>query len=451
MGNVTSNLGIGKGLEQCFEQADSQEQKLYKFKAFSKTRFASYAESCYSNFEKNLAISVPVLLLRLDSKDAKVRDTAARLLKGIRNIPFCATLCGVVDIYAQIAKISCSVQTVEQFPFEMKSKLTKGIAELREMSSMSLDHLDQSAWPTLYRKLDELKTGHFHGVELKELASQIRSQSDIGDLNCFKTVENRLRSLAKSQANIIESRTVGNTKHPYPAGLEVMAGCLDNQLVVDEVAKDRNSDLEELGRREVRKLSKMAGLPSDQVEVVVEQFLLFKNRLKEILLDDSVEGIRHKYDHLLFETHMCTKDCPKLNGKCPSINTVKLPLQVKNVKILQLFLKEEGLSAGIELFLSLYLQCAVKTHAEGVAESMGNYVDIHAEKRRGLDVAIVGLESYIHWNGPPVHLADSIGVASLDSYFAGRSHWRFVTKKNKLESAVVSRLKGQKAKRTLFE
>ena len=83
--------------------------------------------------------------------------------------------------------------------------------------------------------------------------------------------------------------------------------------------------------------------------------------------------------------------------------------------------------------------------------SMENYVYIHAEKRRGLDVAIVGLESYIHWNGPPVHLADSIGVASLDSYFAGRSHWRFVTKKNKLESAVVSRLKGQKAKSTLFE
>ena len=73
VGDVTSNLGIGKGLEQCFEQADSQEQKLYKFKAFSKTRFASYAESCYSNFEKNFAISVPVLLLRLDSKDSKVK------------------------------------------------------------------------------------------------------------------------------------------------------------------------------------------------------------------------------------------------------------------------------------------------------------------------------------------------------------------------------------------
>ena len=382
---------------------------------------------------------MPVLLVRLDSKDAKVRDTAARLLKGFRNIPFCATLCGVVDIYAQIAKISCSVQTVEQFPFEMKSKLTKGIAELKEMSSMSQDNLDLSSWPTLSRNLAELRTGHFHVVELKELASQklTRSQSDIGNLNCFKTVENRLRSLTKSQANIIDSSTVGNTKHPYPVVLEVMAGCLENQLVVDEVCKYRDSDLEEVGGQEVRKLAKMAGLPSDKVEVVAEQFLVFKNRLKEILLDDSVEGIRHKYDHFLFETHVCSKDCPKLNGKCPSLNKVKLTLQVKNVKILHLFLREDELSAGIELFLSLVLQCAVKTHAEGVAESM--------------EFAIVGLESYIHWNGPPVHLADSIGGASLDSYFAGRSHWRFVTKKNKIESAVVSRLKSQKAKSKLFE
>ena len=90
------------------------------------------------------------------------------------------------------------------------------------------------------------------------------------------------------------------------------------------------------------------------------------------------------------------------------------------MKVLHLFLKNEFLFSGIEKFLAIFTKCAVKTHAEGVAESMGNYVDIHSEKRRGLDVSVVGQEAYIHWNGPPVHLADSIGVSSLDSYFAGR-------------------------------
>ena len=78
-------------------------------------------------------------------------------------------------------------------------------------------------------------------------------------------------------------------------------------------------------------------------------------------------------------------------------------------------------------------------------------MDIHSDKRRGLDIAVVGLELYIHWNGPPIHLVEIIGQASLDSYFAGRSHWRFVTKKNKAESVVVSRMRSEKVKSTLFE
>ena len=77
-------------------------------------------------------------------------------------------------------------------------------------------------------------------------------------------------------------------------------------------------------------------------------------------------------------------------------------------------------------------------------------MDIHSEKRRGIDVAVVGQESYIHWNGPPVHLADSIGENSLDSYFSGRTNWRFLTKKNKAESVVVSRMKAEGAKSLLF-
>ena len=66
-----------------------------------------------------------------------------------------------------------------------------------------------------------------------------------------------------------------------------------------------------------------------------------------------------------------------------------------------------------------------------------------------LDVSVVGQEAYIHWNGPPVHLADSIGVSSLDSFFAGRSGWRFVTRQNRFQSVVISRLKSEKAKSTV--
>ena len=72
---------------------------------------------------------------------------------------------------------------------------------------------------------------------------------------------------------------------------------------------------------------------------------------------------------------------------------------------------------------------------------MGNYVDFYSDKKRGLDITEVGDESYVHWNGPPLHMADELGKSALDKKFGGRNNWRFVTKKNKSESLVVSRLK----------
>ena len=50
IGDVTTELGIGKGLEQSFEAANDLSQKYYKLRSFSKTRFASYAEGVYANF-----------------------------------------------------------------------------------------------------------------------------------------------------------------------------------------------------------------------------------------------------------------------------------------------------------------------------------------------------------------------------------------------------------------
>ena len=86
------------------------------------------------------------------------------------------------------------------------------------------------------------------------------------------------------------------------------------------------------------------------------------------------------------------------------------------------------------LLLHLFLQCATKTHAEGVAESMGNLVEIHSNKRRGLDVSDAGMEAKIHWNGTPVHLAQTLGEAALDLHFGGRDKWHFVTKQGKKDS-----------------
>ena len=119
------------------------------------------------------------------------------------------------------------------------------------------------------------------------------------------------------------------------------------------------------------------------------------------------------------------------------------------MKFVQLFLKKSELYTGIESFLHLLLRCIVKTHAETVAESMGNIVDLHCEKRRGLGIEDVGKETFIDWNGPPIHLADNLGIKTLNRNFNG-SKWHFVTVANQTDSEVTKRLKSKKPKVPFF-
>ena len=68
----------------------------------------------------------------------------------------------------------------------------------------------------------------------------------------------------------------------------------------------------------------------------------------------------------------------------------------------------------------LFSRCLVKTHAEGVVESMGNYVELHSDKRRGQ------MEALIHWNGPPLARADwqSIWPKQMELYYHGQQGWQ---------------------------
>ena len=71
---------------------------------------------------------------------------------------------------------------------------------------------------------------------------------------------------------------------------------------------------------------------------------------------------------------------------------------------------------------------------------MGNLVEMHYEKRRGLGVEDAGRETFIDWNGPPVHLVDALGEKTLNRVFEG-GKWHFVTVINMADSEVTRRLK----------
>ena len=67
---------------------------------------------------------------------------------------------------------------------------------------------------------------------------------------------------------------------------------------------------------------------------------------------------------------------------CSRSGKVSVQISPFLFRILHLMLKESGLYTGIEEFLHLYLRYMVTTHAEGVAESMRNNINIHGDKRR---------------------------------------------------------------------
>ena len=163
------------------------------------------------------------------------------------------------------------------------------------------------------------------------------------------------------------------------------------------------------------------------------------------LLDDQENPMLRNVEQFCYETHQCSSGCNVKHYKdCEQFQKLKEPRVVISLKFYHLFLREKDLYTGIEDFLHFFLRCATKTHAEGVAESMGNNVEMHSDKRRGLDISDVGLEAIIHWNGPPIHYATRLGESTLDRHFGGRRRWHFVTKNNKGESVVTKRLEKEK-------
>ena len=122
--DVSTELGFGKGLEQSFEAAKDLSQKHYKLRSFSKTRFASYDEGVYTNFETNYEINLKALAVHATSSKKYVCDTASSQINKLRSVKFAGTLCGVIDVYTQLAKIS--VQKVEKFSWEIINTLEEG-------------------------------------------------------------------------------------------------------------------------------------------------------------------------------------------------------------------------------------------------------------------------------------------------------------------------------------
>ena len=97
--------------------------------------------------------------------------------------------------------------------------------------------------------------------------------------------------------------------------------------------------------------------------------------------------------------------------------------------------------------LDLYVSVANKTHAEGVAESMCNFT----QKRKG-----VWIFHMFELKPSSTGMAHQFIIRllleeAMDQRFKGSGLWRFVTKENKLQSKVVSRLSKEVSRVPFFD
>ena len=323
---------------------------------------------------------------------------------------------------------------MEQLPWTVPEKVQELIDSLRAMkNSLKLTETpvtgDRERWPTLYNKVNDVLSD----VQTDMFAEQRRGRSadDIGNTSFLTTVQNRLESLCRNLAEIIDHRTMTGEDGGFPDIFKHMNDYFNLKNLY--VTRDPN-----FGDDSLSTLLEISCTDEPTANKVISEYKLFKSRFLNSLEQDDL--MMRNAETFLYHTHQCSYKCGvEFYKDCRYYQKISDPKEIIEIKWFHLFLHEESLYTGIENFPHFFLRCCTKTHAEGVAESMGNLVDIHSEKRRGLDIKVVGQEAKIHWNGPPMHHTRVLGEAALDRHFGGRK-WHFITKEEKKDSKVTSRL-----------
>ena len=460
---ATEMLNIGKGLQQSLSAATDLDQKLYKLRNMSSTRFVAYFFKCLDNNEKSLSISIEVLREKsLLSSKKEIQEKAGNILKCWKTQQWMAINIGLIDIFRLLGQTSKRLQKVELFPWEIVDIQENVIKDLREMAEIKMTNekgndlekqFDKKLWTALDMNIEKILRGEYKGQETTvfQMFRRGRSADDIrqSSLSLLLTIQNRLSSFCRIVANNLEERLNNVKDHKSTNLIKTMGKCLNVRDIL-KMGEDKEFNI--IGEQNLKIILSKAKYSENESATIHSEYRIFKKRLHELnLIDKSESELIQRNEHILYKVHECTDECTaKYNKTCKEKNKLIFPKEPIPIKFLKLFLKYEELYSGIECFLHLMLRCLLKTHAETVAESMGNLVAMHCDKRRGLGIEDVGKETFINWNGPPVHMADSLGVKTLNRLFKGKK-WHFVTRTSNLDSEVIKRLKSKPAKVPFFK
>ncbi|CAF3936760.1 unnamed protein product [Rotaria sp. Silwood1] len=99
-------------------------------------------------------------------------------------------------------------------------------------------------------------------------------------------------------------------------------------------------------------------------------------------------------------------------------------------KVIKTFYTNIDLSEGINDFLHFYSLMILKIRSEAICESAASILKGHIHNNRSLQHKSLNDEVFLHWNTPPLHLADKFIEQSIDDYFINKKDktWLFYRK-----------------------
>ncbi len=195
-----------------------------------------------------------------------------------------------------------------------------------------------------------------------------------------------------------------DTRFKAPAIFKTMANCLDVAALYQEVILDERVDVLQYGQSSFQTLLDFTKNSSKHIKIdnilLNDQYLEWKERCLRELKDKENWNVWTKDD------------------------------KIATTKVMKTFFTNKDLANGIEQFLHFYCLMVVKIRSEAVCESAASILKQHIHGNRALDHESLDKEVMLHWNAPPLHLADPFIKSCLNNYFfqLKNKHWIFFKK-----------------------
>ncbi|CAF3372710.1 unnamed protein product [Rotaria sp. Silwood2] len=225
--------------------------------------------------------------------------------------------------------------------------------------------------------------------------------------------------------------TIATRFREIPSIFILMKYCLDASRLYDQVISTGKQTMIDYGRVELQGLIHYTLLNSEHTQIdgnaIQDQYSEWKRRVLREIKDKE------------------TMDILTTNGKLITSKEMKT------------FYTSRDLSDAIIDFLYFHSLMVLKIRTEAICESAASILKGHIHGNRSLNHDPLDSEVMLHWNAPPLHLADSFIKHSLNDNFSSQKekNWLFSKKSDQYQiwklispdSIVLNRLRKKQVPR----